>query len=981
MSRRQIEIILMNCLLGVVCAAPIADAQVTITSGYPSPTSEQSAASLESMPPDPSQPAPLRKGGFIQQLRALPEASVRALQEVEDRQFRLPPRNAQLRQTPIETLTASDLLHGNSKLPTQPSGRAAPQRNHGSPWLERLSQAAPTQTPMPGSQPEMPSTYGALKNRSAAGEQVRFLSQAQASDAQVDGPEVAEVQYSRSLSPDNLTGRSAQSSPSSVEFELSDREGGEPDLAATQMVAQRQTPAVFEQTPRNQKFDAFTAEALEQAPRVSRVPLPRSSAMSAIGSGSLPAAKAGDTVPHSASAPKGHSTGHATLSDENTTPAPERIVATPTSATPRLGTTRISNATLKSALSDVQESPNRPSSPTLSLPVLESPGASVAQPQLPELPATTLTLPTPSLSSPSVSSPSVSLPSVSSPSVSLPNGLSPSVPTAPASVVDAKPSELPSSSRQSLSDGPDEATVGLSLPRYAPAAPEAALPALPPTRGPSPHMPRLVTEGVHAKPEPEASASDAVRLKMEAPRIAVLLNGPGDLPIGAPVEYEIVVRNEDSIDLQGLILRMDIPAGVKVNALKPTHGEFEIETAADGLTMVTWGFEHLAAGKIARAPMQLVSSSAKNFAVAMEWTLMPIAGSSSFDVRAPRLELALDGPAEVRFGEPNIYRLHIRNPGTAVANQIAVRLSADPFGSSAAEIERIAPGEEEVIEVELTFNERGGINIVALAEEQTGLSSKTAIAVIVRQAIVESQLLAAPLVYHGSPSECRVRLTNRGDADARELRVALQLPDGASLVSAPSEAVLNGRELSWPVKNLIAGSSEEFSLQLKLTAEGANSLALHCSGPAIAKTSAQAVTQVQSITDLKLFVNDPIAPAPVGSEVVYELTLINRGSKEATNVKVVAQFSDGIEPIRGEGHAARVVPGQTLFEAIPSLAAGETVNLKVFAKAAASGTHRFRVEVRSDESEVRLVQEESTQYLESVSRLAAPIGTGAASLR
>src|SRR5690606_10339517 len=59
------------------------------------------------------------------------------------------------------------------------------------------------------------------------------------------------------------------------------------------------------------------------------------------------------------------------------------------------------------------------------------------------------------------------------------------------------------------------------------------------------------------------------RLKMEAPRLSVVLNGPSDLPIGAPADYQIVVRNQDSFDLNGLILRLDIPAGVQVQTRKP----------------------------------------------------------------------------------------------------------------------------------------------------------------------------------------------------------------------------------------------------------------------------------------------------------------------------------------------------------------------------------------------------------------------------
>ena len=49
------------------------------------------------------------------------------------------------------------------------------------------------------------------------------------------------------------------------------------------------------------------------------------------------------------------------------------------------------------------------------------------------------------------------------------------------------------------------------------------------------------------------------RLKMATPRIEVLLDGPSDLPVGVPAQYSVVVHNDDSIDLSGLILRLDVP--------------------------------------------------------------------------------------------------------------------------------------------------------------------------------------------------------------------------------------------------------------------------------------------------------------------------------------------------------------------------------------------------------------------------------------
>ncbi len=66
------------------------------------------------------------------------------------------------------------------------------------------------------------------------------------------------------------------------------------------------------------------------------------------------------------------------------------------------------------------------------------------------------------------------------------------------------------------------------------------------------------------------------------------------------------------------------------------------------------------------------------------------------------------------------------------------------------------------------------------------------------------------------------------------------------------------------------------------------------------------------------------------------------------------------------------MPGQVIFETIPRIAAGETVKLKVIAKASVNGVHRFRAEVRCEESDARLVEEESTRFLDSAGRVASP---------
>lgn len=459
---------------------------------------------------------------------------------------------------------------------------------------------------------------------------------------------------------------------------------------------------------------------------------------------------------------------------------------------------------------------------------------------------------------------------------------------------------------------------------------------------------------------------------MLTPRLQVTFNGPQDLPVGEPANYQLEVLNDDRINLNGLLLRMDVPKGVSVSKSQPNQGSISAEKDSDGSTMLTWQFDSLASGQKAIAPMQLTANSPRNFAVAMEWTVMPITGDAALKVRAPRLELALEGPSEVTFGQPNTYRLHLRNAGDAPADNVQVNLTAGQYGSSSTNAGTIAPGQQEVVDIELTFNQKGSIQIEANATAAGNLSSKTQIGVLVRKPDLSVHVEAPSLVYHGKATKYLVQVRNSGDAPAANVQASLDLPAGAKPASLPPGARLNGQQVSWPIALLSAGDAKTFEFAVDLQAEGANLAQVSCADALGSTAKSSCRTELRAVADLKLLVSDPIAPAPVGSEVVYELQITNRGSKAATDVRVIAQFSEGIEPKRGEGHDHRVVPGQVFFEPIQSIGPNATTTLRVIAIASQNGTHRFRAEVRSAGTEVKLVQEESTEYLQTNSKIAAP---------
>jgi hypothetical protein len=160
-----------------------------------------------------------------------------------------------------------------------------------------------------------------------------------------------------------------------------------------------------------------------------------------------------------------------------------------------------------------------------------------------------------------------------------------------------------------------------------------------------------------------------------------------------------------------------------------------------------------------------------------------------------------------------------------------------------------------------------------------------------------------------------------------------------------------------------------------LNAAGENRVAAAAQAGGGIAASGEAITTVEAAADLKLVVNDPAGPLPTSELAVYQVQIMNRGSDAARQVKVVMQFSDGVEPVSFDGCQARIVPGQVICHPLPELGAGEQVTIRVKARADRGGTHQFRVEVNSEESETRLVSEGTTKFFADSGRPSSAAGT------
>ena len=452
---------------------------------------------------------------------------------------------------------------------------------------------------------------------------------------------------------------------------------------------------------------------------------------------------------------------------------------------------------------------------------------------------------------------------------------------------------------------------------------------------------------------------------MEQPGIRVVTSGPGQIMIRQTHPYEIRVENRGSIDAENLVVRALIPDWASIQGQSASHGKVTSQTQPSGKRLI-WKLDALPAGKIERLAVRLQAARSGTYELDVDWTLLPQTSVATIRVQQPELKLSIDGPDEIVFGQSKTYKVRVLNPGDGVAPGVVFTLSPDSTTPQIQKIGDIPPGKEAQFEVELMAQDLGDLKIQGLATGDLNLRAETTKTIRVAAAKLQAVLSGPESKYQNADAMYHLELINAGSAPSQNVVAKLRLPAGVKYLGGLEAAGLetDGQVdgvLSWKIDSLAPGATLEYEFRCEMVSTGEQVFAFDCQGTAGGSTDVSIGTDVSAIADLVLSVNDPPAPAPIGSDVAYEIVIRNRGSKAATDVRAVAQFSHGIEPQRVEGQPAELLTGQVLFDPIPRIAAGAEVRLRVIAQAELAGHHRFRTEIRSGDTV--LVAEEATHYM------------------
>ena len=460
---------------------------------------------------------------------------------------------------------------------------------------------------------------------------------------------------------------------------------------------------------------------------------------------------------------------------------------------------------------------------------------------------------------------------------------------------------------------------------------------------------------------------EGVLLSNTAPALAVETKGPRKIVIGKPATYVVSVTNKGSVVAKDVEVDVSLPHWADVSTTRSSEGSAGVDVDRSQNSIVRWKLRQLGAGKNEELSLSVIPRESRPFDLGVQWTFAPPGTLAQIEVQEPKLHMTLTGAQDVLYGETKVYTITLSNPGTGDAENVALTLLPITPNSKVAgsrNLGTLKAGERQTIDIELTAQQAGRLQVRAHAYADGGLRTQAAQDVLVRRANLQVSAVGSPMKYAGTTAAYKIRIANTGDAAARNVMTLAVLPAGAQYVTSSGDGKFDQAksQVQWQIGALRPGAVRILDMQCVLSSPGDNRLDIRTDASDDLTASKSVVTVVEALADLKLLINDPQGATALGTDAEYEVRIVNRGSKAAENVEMACFFSEGVEPVAIQGWRGEVATGQVVLDPVTRIDAGEEVAFKVIARASKPGSHEFQVELECKNPETKLAVKEWTKY-------------------
>ena len=323
-------------------------------------------------------------------------------------------------------------------------------------------------------------------------------------------------------------------------------------------------------------------------------------------------------------------------------------------------------------------------------------------------------------------------------------------------------------------------------------------------------------------------------------------------------------------------------------------------------------------------------------------------------IQTPQVSVEKRGPRDIQVGKPVRYEIHIRNVGTAVANNVMIYdtiptgthliattppASPDPTntdvnsGGLMWRIGKLEPGASTKVAMEVMPDAEGEIGSVAsvtFRAEATMRSRAT------RPALSVSASPPEPVLI-GEDITAEILVSNPGTGTSTGIIIVGTLPEGVQHAA--------GSELEFDVGRLEPGETRTIDLVLKSTAPGVHAMTV----------VARADGQLSSNTSIPLEVTAPMlelaADMPgrryLQRPAVCRITMHNTGTAPAMDVELASQLPPGMKFVRANNTGFYDERHHRVLWSLEELPAGETGTVEMVVMPVALGPQKMITAARN----------------------------------
>ena len=214
----------------------------------------------------------------------------------------------------------------------------------------------------------------------------------------------------------------------------------------------------------------------------------------------------------------------------------------------------------------------------------------------------------------------------------------------------------------------------------------------------------------------------------------------------------------------------------------------------------------------------------------------------------------------------------------------------------------------------------------------------------------------------GRPAEICVTIRNTGDASEPKTTITLPIPEGAKVTQAGEGGTIMPGRVVWDTAELAPGDSKKLCATFTRADVGSIPIAATAVGTVSGSLKTECVTKVIGIPAILLEVVDLEDPIEIGKEVTYRILVTNQGTATGTNIRLTCLLDSSQEYVTASGNTPALAHDRTVtFDPLPVLEPKAVASWLVTVRAVKEEDVRFKVELRSDQFERPITEDESTR--------------------